>query len=177
LHYVFNRLVCLKYFKKKLPYTKTTLPLEIAEQISPEHIKIVKQNTASIWLTTEDGTLQPLQPGTSKPVWEDEKDFLSNIIQQLNDKYKTGFTEQNKVILNHLYTNIKQSPELLEAFNNKNNSKDHLKIAFKQAANKEQVNMIGQYTDFFAKLWKNMELQNHVMEMMFEFMYKNKIEK
>ena len=34
--------------------------------------------------------------------------------------------------------------------------------------------MIGQYTDFFAKLWKNMELQNHVMEMMFEFMYKMK---
>ena len=37
--------------------------------------------------------------------------------------------------------------------------------------------MIGQYTDFFAKLGKNIELQNHVMEMMFEFMYKNKIEK
>ena len=169
--------LCLKYFKKKLPYTKTTLPLEIAEQITPDKIAVVKQNTASIWLTTEDGALQPLQPGTSKPTWEEEKDFLSNIIQQLNDKYKTDFTEQNKVILNHLYTSIKDSPELIEAFKNKNNSKDHLKIAFKEAANKEQVNMIGQYTDFFAKLGKNIELQNHVMEMMFEFMYKNKAEK
>jgi len=129
-------------------------------------------------LTTEDGELRPLQPGTTQTIQEEEKDFLSNIISNLNDKYKTDFTQENRVILNHLFENIKQSAELQAAFDNKNNSRANLKLAFNETADNAQVGMIGQYTDFFSKLGQNQELKSFVFDKMFEFLYKqSKVEK
>lgn len=166
--------VFLKFFKKKLPYTKTSLPIEIMEQISPDHIKIVKQASVNIWLSTEDWSLDPLQPGTTKQLNPEDKDWLSGILSEINKKFAYDFSENDKVILNARYQQINQNSRLQEIVTNSNNSKDNAKLVFKEIAQKEQINMIKNHTDFFGKLWSNKEQMQFIMETMFDFMWKAK---
>ncbi len=162
----------LKFLLKKLPKRKSTLPYEILDAIDMENYRIQKGVEARIELETEEGAVEPLGGGKEAGHSEDEKDVLSRIIQEINDRYGTEFSDSDRVILNTLSARLMES-EVLDG-SIRSNSKDAAKIKFDELFQDELVGMLNSHFDLYKKLDENPEARRYVNERIFDFILRKK---
>ncbi|HBU06938.1 MAG TPA: type I restriction endonuclease subunit R [Candidatus Magasanikbacteria bacterium] len=159
--YIFGR-----FLKKKLPIRKEKLPLEVLESIDMDSYKIIKRKTQTLVLEDEDGIIEPMSSGASgRP--EDELEVLSNIIKDVNDKFGTDFTNEDRVILNNLSMKMLENANIAGAI--KNNTRNSAKIKFDDVFNDELVNMVNNHFDLYKKLDKNKDAKEYVRSKIFNF--------
>ncbi|MGG5487578.1 type I restriction endonuclease subunit R [Gaetbulibacter sp. PBL-D1] len=136
---------------KKLPYAKSTLPVDVINDVQLDSYKIQHKYTTSLKLESVDGEKEGLKPGGAGANQEDELDFLTKIIKVLNDTYGLELTEEDKVEFNRMKQNIYSNEELM-AFFNKGNSKDNIKDKFSEEVDSELLNFIDKKLDFYNKM-------------------------
>ena len=105
--------VFLKYLIRKLPRRENPLPYEVLEAIDMETYKIEKKVETNLSLENVEGVIDPIGGGGEKIITEDEKDALSRIIKEVNERYGTNFNNSDKVILNDLSRRLLESEVLL----------------------------------------------------------------
>jgi type I restriction enzyme R subunit len=105
-----------------------------------------------------------------------EEDSLSKIIKEINERYGTNFSDNDKVILNDLSAKLLKSSILQGSI--QNNSKDSAKLKFDQLFQDELVGMLDNHFNLYQKLDQSPELKKFVQEKVFEHvvkkMYSNK---
>lgn len=69
----------------------------IDNEVLLQYYRLQKSYEGTIELVKEDGVLYGKTSGTGLPL-EDEKEKLSEIIQKLNERLGTNFTEMDKVL-------------------------------------------------------------------------------
>jgi type I restriction enzyme R subunit len=131
--------IFLRLYRKKLPLSNETIPLEVLESIDLESIKIPKVGERNIALEAEDGMLEPIE-GSGRGKNEDEEQTLSRIIKDVNERFGTDFSDEDRVILNNLTQRLLSSKSLSGAVKN-NNSKDAVKIKFDEVFAEELISM------------------------------------
>ena len=162
--------IFLKYLIRKLPRRQNPLPFEVLEAIDMETYRIEKKVETNLKLTSDDGTIDPMNGGGKKAIGEDEKDMLSRIIKEINDRYGTNFNDGDKIILNDLSKRLLQSETLLGSV--KNNSKDAAKLKFDQLFQDELVSVLDNHFSLYQKLDQSPELKKFVQEKVFEYVLK-----
>jgi type I restriction enzyme, R subunit len=90
--YLFSR-----YLKRVLPVEREDLPREIQEQIDMESYGIRETSSGAVPLDRGAGTIDPRAAKGPMPPSEQEKERLSAIIQELNDRFGAGLTEKDRV--------------------------------------------------------------------------------
>jgi type I restriction enzyme R subunit len=163
--------VFLKFLNKKLPVKKDELPYEILESVDMDTYKVQKKSESAIVLDTTESELDPVGKGDSgivNPI--EEIDHLSRIIKEINDRYGTNFSENDKVILSNLGEQLMKSETLRGSIDN--NSKDSAKIKFDELFQDELVGMLNNHFDLYKKLDESPELKKFVNERMFEMVVK-----
>ena len=161
--------IFLKMLWRKLPIEKDPLPTEVLESINMESYKIVKTKEAHIKLENEEGLIEPIE-GSGRKNDEDEKDILSKIIKDVNDKFGTSFNSEDRVILNSLSARLLQNAVLSGSI--KHNSRDAAKIKFDEIYQEEKIKMLNQHFDLYKKLDASPELNAYVNEKLFDFVHK-----
>jgi len=159
--YVFVRML-----RKKLPINKDPLPYELLEAVDMESYKVVKQGSSAIKLGEEEGELDPLGqggPGLNK----DEADILSQIVKEINERFGTDFSEEDRVILNNLYNRLLKDSDLIGAM--QTNTRDSAKLKFNTVFNKELVGMLNNHFELYKKLDKSDDVKDFVNRRMFDF--------
>ena len=161
--------VFLRNLYKKLPVNREPLPWEIIESVDMESYRVQKTHETRIFLDDQEGNITPIE-GAGRGKAEDELDMLSRIIKDINDKFGTAFTPEDRVILNSLSKRLADNKSLSGSI--QNNTRDAAKIKFDEVFQKELITMLNQHFDFYKKLDSNLELKEYVNQRLFDFVNK-----
>lgn len=161
--------VFLRLYRRKLPITTETLPFEVLDSVDLESIKIPKVGQTTIELENDEGALGPIA-GRGRGKNEDEDEALSKIIKEVNERFGTNFSEEDRIILNNLTKRLLDHNVLAGAV--KNNSRDAVKVKFDEVFDKELISMYRNNFDLYQKLDSNADLKDYVNRKMFDFIQK-----
>ncbi|MDD4625000.1 MAG: DEAD/DEAH box helicase family protein, partial [Candidatus Pacebacteria bacterium] len=159
----------LRMLGRKLPAEKERLPVEITDNVNMDTYRIQQISSGNIELEKKTGELKPIGGlGTGKGASE-EKEFLSRIICEVNERFGTDFTEGDKVFFAELQTRLTSSETLSQSA--KANTKEALKLVFAHIFEDQLHSMVESNFDIYKKIVENNEFGKFVKEKMFDEVY------
>lgn len=157
--------VFLKYFNKKLPKREVDR-FDISDTIDLDSLRIQKLHEHVEDLVDEDTHVEPPEfDGTT--VQEPEYDYLSEIINQVNNAYGINLTEDDRVDIERLKTKLSNDPEVGKYMNG-NNTEENKREFFKQQFDGMMVDYINERFDFYKKMDDNPSMKNLIFQMMYK---------
>jgi type I restriction enzyme R subunit len=161
--------VFLKYLNKKLPKRQVDR-FDISDTIDLDSLRIQKIHEHIEGLVKEDSVLNPPEFVTTG-VMEPEYDFLSEIINQVNNTYGVNLTEEDRLDLSRLSKRLIEDPEV-EKYMKGDNTEDNKQSFFKQQFEGMMIDYINERFDFYKKMDDNPSMKNLIFQMMYKD-YKN----
>lgn len=161
--------VFLKYLNKKLPKRQVDR-FDISDTIDLDSLRIQKIHEHIEGLVKEDSILNPPEFVTTG-VMEPEYDFLSEIINQVNNTYGVNLTEEDRLDLSRLSKRLIDDPEV-EKYMKGDNTEDNKQSFFKQQFEGLMIDYINERFDFYKKMDDNPSMKNLIFQMMYKD-YKN----
>lgn len=155
-----------KYLNQFLPKDNAK-SVDVKDLVELEFFKIEKKFEGSITLTKEQGEIEPPTGNIGKK-GEETKSKLSEIIEKINHKYQTKFTNMDKVFeqIESDYLN----DERMKAFARNNEEKAFKKVYDKEFENKA-VQRYEQNSELFKILFTDEEFMNDVKTALFRAIY------
>ena len=101
-----------RYLLKILPGDEKGLPLEVQQAIDLKTFSIRETHSGTIELGGGNGTLKPPGGGAAALPDVEEKEALSQIITELNERFGTEFTEEDKVFIEELESRLVENAAL-----------------------------------------------------------------
>ena len=158
-----------KVLLRKLPVRRESLPLEILRQIDLESYRIELITQSEIKLKESERPLRPKQSVEyQSPIEEEEP--LSRIIEEMNDRYGTEFTDSDKVILSRLKNSLENNEELKTSA--RINSEQNFKLSFKHMFDEVLLSFISDHFAFYKKINDNKDLKKDLTDNIFTMIYK-----
>jgi type I restriction enzyme, R subunit len=144
--YVFGR-----NLNRKLPKKRNPLPYEIQDAIDLESFRIQEtQSSYKITLEKTNGEARGIKLGTPQHT-DDEKDFLSNIINTLNETYATELTDDDKLDVGRLNEKL-QEDEDLRAVMTSDNTLENKRYKFEKVVDGLLLNFVHTKLELYKKL-------------------------
>ncbi|UZW12850.1 type I restriction endonuclease [Clostridium pasteurianum] len=160
--------VYLNYLLKKLPKVGTE-GFELADDVALEYYRNEKTFDGSISLIKEgEVELKPTAFGKSVNK-EEEKEKLSSIIERLNDKFGTNFTETDRLSIDQIKEDIINNDDLAQKA--KSNTMENFKFSYDKAFLDIVINRMGQNKEFFMKILENSDFRDSIMQHLMEEVY------
>ena len=158
-----------KFLLKKLPTLNNPLPFSVLEDVDIDSYKVdTTDEGGNIPLGSEDGKLNPLSPiDTTIP--PEEKERLSKIIEDLNEAFKTDFTENDQVLLKLILDDLMDNEELAEKI--RNNPKDSVAAVFDTYFEEALDDLLNSNFAFFKKINEDQILKNMLRQMLLDSIY------
>jgi len=156
--------VYLTYLLRKLPKEKGST-IHLADEISLEYYTIKKTFEGSISLTPDDENI-PVTPvrfaGTG--IREEEKEYLSTIIERLNKRFGTNFTKADQLSIEQIKEDFAADEDLV--LKAKTNTIEDFKLAFEKIFINKVVDRMDQNRAFFTRVLDDEQFRNALMEYM-----------
>ena len=163
--YIYN-----KFLYKKLPLKNTQLPKYILEDVDMDSYKVdTGKEEGSISLSEGLGELNPTS-GTDTVPSPDELETLSKIIEDLNERFSTEFSEDDRVPLRHLRDKLIENEDLSKKV--KNNPKESVAEVFDEYFDNELDDLFNSYVDFYKKVNDNDSLKGRLKDQLLNLIYK-----
>lgn len=155
-----------KYLNQFLP-KENTKTIDVKDLVELEFFKIEKKFEGSISLTKEQGEIDP-PTGDAGKKGEETKSKLSEIINKINSKYQTKFTNMDKV-----FEQIEKDyldDDRMRAFAQNNEEKDFKKVYDVEFENKA-ISRYEQNSDLFKILFTDGDFMEDVKTALFKAVY------
>jgi len=165
--------VFLNALLKILPYAKTSLPLDVVNDVELDSYKIQHKYTTALKLESGDGELEGMQVGGTGNTQDEELDFLTKIIKVLNDTYGLELTEEDKVEFRKMKESIYENNELMSFFN-LSNSKDNIKDKFSDVIDDKLLDFIDKKLEFYNKMTED-KVNSQFKNLWFNEIYDHKV--
>lgn len=166
---LFKLYLYLTYLLKKLPKGKTSR-IDLTDKVALEYYTNKKTFEGSLSLSPKDDTV-PLTPvkfaGTG--VREEQAEYLSTIIEQLNKRFGTDFTAADQLSVEQIKEDFARDAEMITKA--KNNSMEDFRYAFQKAFMGKVVDRMSQNEKFFMKILDDEQFANALMELMLSEVY------
>lgn len=161
--------IYLTYLLRKLPRGKGDKDVYIADDVALEYYRNQKVFEGSIELEKTGGIdLDPQKHGGGGQQ-EDEKVRLSSILDKLNDRFGTNFTETDFLSREQVKEDMLNSEEVRQQA--KNNTKDNFKFAFERSFMNFVIDRMNTNQEFFMKILENDEFKAYIMSDMMDEVY------
>jgi len=160
--FIFN-----KYLTKKLPTINDPLPFNVIEDVDMDSYKVVDKGEHEIEIGPEGG-LKPPSSGAAG-YQEEEKAKLSQIIRDLNDAFGTDFTDDDRVFLERVKTNLLNNEELVKKM--ERNSPENVKAVFDKYFNQEMTSLLNNNLDLYKRVVDNEKLRENLKIKLFNLLY------
>jgi len=158
--------VYAKFLEKCLPKGGNK-KVDISDKVILEYYKLSKTFEGSIAMETSEGYVANIKGGVGGK--EKKEDLLSEIIEKLNKRFGTAFTEQDKV-LEQMKLDFAKDEKIVNAA--KSNDKSLFKYLYEQKFKDVAVNRYEENDNFFMSLFGDEEKMNFVMNMMAEALFR-----
>jgi len=165
LHKLF---VYLNYLLRKLPRIGSD-EVYLADDVALEYYRNDKVFEGSISLNIEgESKLKSTSFGKgSSP--EEETERLSSIIDRLNDRFGTEFTDTDKLSRDQIVEDMINDDELVQKA--QNNTKENFKFSYEKSFLDYVISRMSHNEDFFMKMLESGEFRTFIMQDMFTEVY------
>lgn len=143
--------IFVRGLSKKLPRREGGKLSDILSSIDLEYFKIEKKFTSSIELEEGDTVIKPIGDTGSKGIEEESKDFLSHIIEILNESFDGDFDEDDKVNFERMKQKVHDNEDLRKVMTG-DNSKTNKKDKFDQTVESIILSLVDKNLDFYKKM-------------------------
>ena len=156
-----------KFLSKILPRPKDRDAFVLKGEVSLEYYRLQQMTSGSISLVKEqDGEVRGFgnKPGVPSA---SEKAALSEIIQKINERFGTDFTEADRLFYEQWKEDLVADEQLVQ--HAKNNSLDNYQFAFEPISIKKLIDRRSRNDEFFKRIMSDPEFKKFVLrEMMVE---------
>ena len=137
---------------RKLPRRENPLPYEVLDAVDLDSFRIQETYRGTISLEKQDAEIPGISDnGGYRP--DKATDFLSAIIQELNDTYGLNLTEDDKVDIERIKIKLEANDELRDVMTG-DNSLDAMRYKFDQIMNGMILEFVHSRIDLYQKLSK-----------------------
>ncbi len=159
--YVFARLL-----RRYLPTTRDELPREIQQNVDMESYRIQPRHAGKIGLDRGQGEVEPIgvKPLHGQPVEEIEP--LSQIIRELNERFGTEFTEEDRVFIQQLEERLEGDPSLTASV--RTNTPENARLTFDLVVNDRLQDMVETNFKFYKRVTDDREFAKFFLDWLFE---------
>jgi type I restriction enzyme R subunit len=159
--YVYGRLLL-----RRLPIEKEKLPVEIQQAIDLEAIQVSKTGSGSLGLKRGQGVMKPENPLSGTKHNAAEMEALSEIIRELNERFGTDFSPDDRLVIERLEDQLAASPVLEQAV--RVNTPENAMIAFREVVEKMLQGLVDSEFKFYQMVNGNPEFAEHLVRVLFE---------
>lgn len=159
--YIFN-----KFLNKKLSPINSPVDPTILEDVDINSYKIEEKGELHIELGSEGG-LKPISNGGGYQ--EEEKAKLSQILKDLNDAFGTEFTDDDRVFIERVKSNLLNNEELINKM--ERNAPENVMAVFDKYFNKEMTDLLNSNLDFYKRVVDNEKLRDKLKVALFKLLY------
>ncbi len=157
--YIFGR-----HLNKKLPKREHADLQGLLESVDLDSFRIQKTyENLNLTLNPQDSELEGISSGVGG-IREPEQDFLSNIINTLNDAFQTEFTDEDKVDIATIHQKVNENEELRQVIEG-DNTETNKRFKFDEVINEILLEFVNSKLELYTKLSKpeiNAELTEHL---------------
>ncbi len=159
--YVFGRLLI-----RKLPVTRERLPVEIQQQIDVESYRVQKTGTGAITLKRGTVDLEPSKPKDVEAPLADQIEPLSQIIRELNERFGTAFTDEDRIFIEQLEAKLTDNEALEKAV--KVNTPENARLTFNHVVNDKLQEMIDTNFKFYKQVTDDPDFAKTFLDWLFD---------
>jgi len=163
----------LKFLILKLPlFNEADFTHGVLESISVDSYRVEQQTTQAI-LLEEDAELSPTPPEPRGRRYEPDLDFLSNIIQEFNQRFGSIFKADKERVRRFLLEELPREVSQDEEYQNAKNSSDrqNARITFEKKLENAFQDFIFDHTEAYRQYTDNPEFKSWLDDTLFEMDY------
>lgn len=142
--------IFLGYLNKVLP-KRDIERLSLIDLVDIDSLRIQKISESKLELEDSDGYIDPMSDGDNKKVSEDEHEFLSEIIKQVNSIHGIIFKEEDREDISRLYKRVSTDTRVKQVVSG-NNSYDSKKDFVRGYLHDSMVDYYTERFDFYQKV-------------------------
>jgi len=155
--------IYLRYVINKIDI-ESTGGVNITDKVILQYYKLEKKKKETIYLEDEEDIGVNVVVSGGGGVKEEETDLLSSIINKLNDKFGTDFSESEKLAVEQIRNSLKQDKDLeLKA---KVNTAENFRHAFEPTFDGKVIDEYHKNQSFYGKILKDENFKNKLMELL-----------
>ena len=158
--------VYARFLSKCLPKGESG-KVDLSHKLILEYYRLDKTFSGDIILEKSEGYVANIKGGVGSKV--KKQDSLSVIIEKMNERFGTAFTEQDKV-LEQMKNDFAKDEKIVNAV--KANDRSLFKYLYEQRFKDVAVNRYEENDKFFMSLFSDEEKMNFIMNMMSEVIFK-----
>lgn len=159
--------VFLRFLIPKLPAKKGETPLEVLGMVDMEKLAVRKKDTKDIGLKRGEEKVDPLNYGGGASLTEEEREQLSKIIEDLNTRFHTSFSEDEIMVIKQLQKKIGEDESLQQQL--KNGSRHAIEATFQQVAKDAFEDLVNDNFKFYKKVSEDDEVSKEFFTRLFEW--------
>jgi type I restriction enzyme R subunit len=165
--YVFAKLLW-----RVLPIDRQPLPVEVQREIDLDSLRVSKTGSTKIRLERGTHEIDPMEAKGKKMETPPDIEPLSQIIQELNERFGTNFTEQDKVFIQQLEERIASDRALAESI--LVNPPEDARLTFDHVVNDRMQEMIDTNFKFYKQVTDDSEFAKFFVGWLFKRYYEKK---
>jgi len=158
--HVFARLL-----RRYLPVEREALPREIQQNIDMESYRLQRQWKGKIGLERGNGEVKP-KDGDGPGRDPDEMEALSQIIRELNERFGTDFSTEDKVFIQGLEQKLSGDPALVAAV--RANLPENARLAFDHVATDRLQDMVDTNFKFYKRITDDRDFGKFFFDWLFD---------
>ena len=159
--------VFLRFLLPLLPAKKGENPLEVLGMVDMEKLALRKNDKKDIGLKRGETKVDPLNYGGGATLTDEEREQLSQIIEDLNTRFGTSFSEDEIMMLKRLDKKIDEDEMLQQQL--KNGSRHAVKATFMQVAKDAFEDLVDTDYKFYKKVTDDEEVSKELLSRLFEW--------
>jgi type I restriction enzyme R subunit len=150
-----------RFLYKELPREPDESRVEFNDELALQYYRLEKAEEGHIELDASGGEVQsPTETGTGSQ--EDEEVELSTIVEKINEKLGTDFTEADQLFLDQLKEDALEDDHLRQSA--QVNSEENFALEFDDALTEMFIDRMDQNQELFAKFMDNEEVQKAITQ-------------
>ena len=135
--------------------------------VDMEKLAVRKKEKKDIGLKRGETKVDPLNYGGGAGLTEEEHEALSKIIEDLNSRFNTSFTDDEVMVIKQLEKKISEDEALQQQL--KNGSKHAVEATFRQVAEDAFQDLVNDNFKFYKKVSEDDEVSKEFFARLFEW--------
>jgi type I restriction enzyme R subunit len=159
--YVFGRLL-----KRRLPALPDSLPRDIQENIDMDSFRIQQTSDGKIPLERGQDPVPPPGVAEGQGLPAEEREALSRIVHDLNERFGTDFSDDDRVVIQQLEDRLDGDPAIDASM--RVNPPEKFRLTFDQKAKDLMQDMVESNFRFYKKVHDDQVLGKYLLERLFQ---------
>ena len=155
-----------RHLALKLPVNRQNRPVEVQQNIELESYRLGQTHSGKISLQRGARELDPVKTAGTGNLRIEQIEPLSQIIQDLNSRFGTDFTEDERVFIQQLENKLDQNPALQASL--QVNSPENVRLTFNQITNDLMQEMIESNFTFYKHFSDEADFAQVLLKFLFD---------